>query len=162
MELYGESSRERTKYAVANRPVKNVGTPFPLSEHSAYLSIDDPLSTALIARKDGEEEARQEAKRRGYADGRQQRHQELARRMCERETVENYIQTPFARQRGNAMGFGFNVINGTTQTIRHARTTPRCAGIKARCCCSLRRAMAHSRTHAHAHADAHAHACHGC
>jgi len=112
MELYPASSTTRSKFSVASRPIRNVGSPFPLSENSPFLSVDDPQVSELILRKDRIADARLTQKRRGFAEQRLQRQQELARRMCERETVENYIQTPFARARGNAMEFGFNVIDG--------------------------------------------------
>ena len=112
MELYGPSSKARTHFSCATRPIKNVGTPFPLSESSPFLELDDPVTHQLLARKDAEAEAKLDKRRFILATQRAQRHKELARRICERETVENYIQTPFGIKRGNRMEFGFNVTDG--------------------------------------------------
>jgi|AntAceMinimDraft_5_1070358.scaffolds.fasta_scaffold164626_1 hypothetical protein len=113
------SSRTRSFYSAATRPIKNVGAPEPLSENSAFLATDDPVSHALIARKEGERLRREQGQRQAVAARRRGRQQELARRTCERETVENYIQTPAAVRRGpDGMAFGLNVFDGRVAAMR--------------------------------------------
>ena len=110
--MFSESSKSRSLYSTKSRPVPNVASPYPLSEASPWLPTDDPISTALMARGARAEAAKDLAKRKVVAGKRLGRQREIARRTCERETVENYIQTPAAVARGSDMAFGVNVIDG--------------------------------------------------
>ena len=121
--IFPLSSRTRSFYGAASRPTKNVASPDPLSENSAFLVTDDPKSYGLIARKENERSLREREQRQTVAARRQGRQQELARRICERETIENYIQTPAAVQRGNeGMAYGLNVYDSRIAEMRNQFT----------------------------------------
>jgi hypothetical protein len=110
------SIRPRKHFEVATRPKKNIAGEFPLSENSLFLETDDPQTAALFLQKHGEAMHRDDAKRRLHSSLRLGRQRELTRRIAERETVENYIQTPFMKAKGpDGMHFGINVFDGRMQ-----------------------------------------------
>mmetsp|Transcript_44336 Transcript_44336/g.100227 ORF Transcript_44336/g.100227 Transcript_44336/m.100227 type:complete len:488 (+) Transcript_44336:147-1610(+) len=116
------SSSGRSHFGAATRPHshKTIGSDqVPLSDNSPWLESDDPKTASLFARKDAQQAKREAARRRHLAGLRVARHRELARRMAERETVENYVGLLPAHQ---PLEFGVNVADEKIAELR-ARAT---------------------------------------
>lgn len=109
-----DSTATRSYYGARTRPHSFCGGGHvPLSISSPFLTTDDPMAAALLARSEAAAEAQEGQKRRMLMSQRADRREALARRKAERETFENYVQTPFAQAKGTkAMKFGVNVIDG--------------------------------------------------
>ncbi len=108
-----ESTASRTHFGILARPQHFVGGgTVPLSDHSPFLAEEDPATAKLFARKDRAAAHQEQVRRDAVVEQREVRQRELARRKCERETFENYIQTPFVRGKSDQLAFGFNVYDG--------------------------------------------------
>lgn len=96
-----------------------------LSENSPFLSHDTKMAALIASRKASEDRAARDLvlQRRG---DRELQLRSLLRRKAERETVENYIQNPFARSRG--MRFGVEVIEDRIQFLREKIAAAAAAG----------------------------------
>ena len=75
-----------------------------LSDHHPRLPTHDPKSHGLIAGNISREEAAEAERRAGHAAERTRRLREHLRRKAERETIENYVQNPYVRDRGLRQG----------------------------------------------------------
>jgi hypothetical protein len=109
-----DSTSKRTHYNVLTRPHKFVGGQSPLSDNSPYLA-DDPITAKLFEKKDKEKQQYEEARRIQVINRKADRMREMSRRICERETVENYVQTPYLVSKGGEMTCGINVYDGESE-----------------------------------------------
>jgi len=114
---FRDSSLSRTHYGAANRPHSFIGGQFPLSDNSPFIG-DDLLTSTLFAKKEKERQSKENSKRQHLINQKKVQLRELSRRICERETVENYIQTPYSVSKGSEMEFGINVYDDRITDLR--------------------------------------------